>query len=537
MTETIRPAMPRALRLTAIFAAEMVFVMLAFQLFASLECRATSVEAACRALRGAGLRGLSLLLLVGVYFWAVRTAWRAFVDLAVGQRGRTVWALLHLAGLVIIVVPMTLVPDHSLNATFHKILPSMVTGAVLAALGGGFWLARPQDWWLWLRPRVWPVSALLVVAFVLPNLAEAIGPIWYWDTLTQITFAGVALVLAMVADVPIVDPAAQIIGTNGFVVAVADSCSGVEGFVLVSVFLALYAVLFHDRLRLTRFWLCVWPVALLLSWVFNVVRITALIMLGAYASPELAVNGFHSFAGWLFFMLLAMAVLLIVDQIAWLHRGSGQRTPATPLAEDAIAARIVPFVLFLLSGILAQSFWAAPILAYPWQALIMALALWCFRAPLWKYLRRPDRLSIGAGGLIGGLWILTAPTGEIVDNSALMALSQAGLVLWIVARFLGTSLLVPVIEELFFRAYLQTRLEDGLSGRLGRSLATGVAISVSVAGFAVLHDRWLMAAFAGVVFALLYQRRKRLSDAVAAHMVANLIIACVAAWRGDWTLI
>ena len=537
MIDTLHSALPRALRLTLLFAAELVLVMLAFQLFASLECRATSVEGACRALRGVGLRGVSVLVLLAVYFWAVRAAWQEFLRLAAARSGGTRWVALHVAGLMLIILPMALVPDHALNPLFHRILPLMVLGGGMAALGGLFWLAGPSDWRHWLRPRLVPVLALVLLAALLPNLAEAIGPIWYWETLTQITFAGVALMLALVADVPVVDPAAQIIGTNGFLVAVADSCSGVEGFVLVSAFLALYAVLFRDRLRLTRFWLCVWPVALLLSWLFNVIRITVLIMIGAYASPDLAVNGFHSFAGWLFFMLLAMAVLLVVDRIAWLRRVPGRDAPAIPLAEDALAARILPFVLFMVAGVLAQSFWADPILAYPWQALIMALSLWCFRVPLRAYLRRPSALALGAGVLVGLLWVKSAPSSYSPNTDALQTLSQAGLILWIAARCLGTTLLVPVIEELFFRSYLQARLTQGLTGPLGRPLAVLLAIAVSVGCFALLHDRWIMAAVAGFIFAALYHCRGRLSDAVAAHMVANLIIAIAAASTGNWALI
>ena len=203
MIDTLHSALPRALRLTLLFAAELVLVMLAFQLFATLECRATSVEGACRALRGVGLRGVSLLVLLAVYFWAVRAAWQEFLRLAAARSGGTRWVALHVAGLMLIILPMALVPDHALNPLFHRILPLMVLGGGMAALGGLFWLAGPRDWRQWLRPRLVPVLALVLLAALLPNLAEAIGPIWYWETLTQITFAGVALMLALVADVPV----------------------------------------------------------------------------------------------------------------------------------------------------------------------------------------------------------------------------------------------------------------------------------------------------------------------------------------------
>ena len=52
-----------------------------------------------------------------------------------------------------------------------------------------------------------------------------------------------------------------------------------------------------------------------------------------------------------------------------------------------------------------------------------------------------------------------------------------------------------------------------------------------------MHERWLVATLAGVVFALVYLRRGRLADAIAAHMVANLIVAGWAVATGDWAAI
>jgi membrane protease YdiL (CAAX protease family) len=46
-----------------------------------------------------------------------------------------------------------------------------------------------------------------------------------------------------------------------------------------------------------------------------------------------------------------------------------------------------------------------------------------------------------------------------------------------------------------------------------------------------------MAVVAGVAFSLVYVHRRRLMDAVAAHAVANALIAAVALWLGDWSLI
>ena len=64
-----------------------------------------------------------------------------------------------------------------------------------------------------------------------------------------------------------------------------------------------------------------------------------------------------------------------------------------------------------------------------------------------------------------------------------------------------------------------------------------LAIVVSSALFAAMHDRWLVALLAGVVFALLHLRRGRLADAIAAHVAANLVVALWALASGDWSAI
>ena len=111
--------------------------------------------------------------------------------------------------------------------------------------------------------------------------------------------------------------------------------------------------------------------------------------------------------------------------------------------------------------------------------------------------RRPADTSPAHGGLTGAL-----------------------LVGWLILRGLGTIVLVPIIEELFFRDYLEGKLR-GFSGPILSALITAGL-------FAALHDRWIEAFAAGLLFSWLMQRRGRVIDAIAAHAVANALIFAVA---------
>jgi membrane protease YdiL (CAAX protease family) len=53
----------------------------------------------------------------------------------------------------------------------------------------------------------------------------------------------------------------------------------------------------------------------------------------------------------------------------------------------------------------------------------------------------------------------------------------------------------------------------------------------------MLHERWLAAFFAGLIYALLMLRRGRLSDAIAAHMASNAVIIAWAVVAQQWSLL
>ena len=518
----------RALWLFAIFAVELVLIILAFQVLSNVECRLTTIETACRGLRGAVVRALCLGAMLGIYLWASPGARREFAEMTAQQVNGVGWAVLHGAGLAMIFLPLALIAPAEMNAGFGKVFPALLGGGAMATAGGLFWLARPADWLNWLKPRWMGLLALAALALILPDIADLISPLWYWRQLTEFTFFTVAWVLSPFDSIPLVDAERQIIGIRGFAVAVADSCSGIEGFALITAFLSLYAILFRETLRMGRFWLVVLPVALFMSWSLNILRIALLILIGAFYSPELAVNGFHSFAGWLFFTILAIGVLIVVNRMSWLQKDIAAVAPLAAETDDFVA-RIVPFIVYMLSGIVAAAFWTDPEMGYPLRVVMMGAAVWWFRKTIVTYLERPGAVAVLAGLFVGVLWIWTAPASD--QPAAVLVLPTAALIAWAVFRIVGTVVLVPLIEEMFFRGYVLARLDTG------RPLNRVLAIAVSSGLFALLHGRWFEAGLAGVIFAWLQIRQGRSADAITAHAVANGLIAIVAAWRGDWSLI
>ncbi|SLN28491.1 Transmembrane exosortase (Exosortase_EpsH) [Roseivivax jejudonensis] len=516
--------------IATLFALEAVLIVLVFQVLASVECRLTDIEGACRALRGALVRAISLGSGVAVLLWAKPDLRHRFVG-ASGKvvARRWVWPLLHGIGVLAIFAPLLTVTPATIHDGFARVFAGLLGGGLLAAVAGLLWVMPARAWRDWLRRDGTSILGVCVLALLIPDLAALLAPLWALDPLVEGTFGATAGLLRLIAPAVNVDPGMATIGLDGFAVIVASQCSGIEGFALLTGFLAIYAVIFRDIIRWGRFWLVVWPLGLLLSWALNVVRIAALILIGAHVSPELAVNGFHSFAGWFYFTILALGVIAGVQAVPWLHRDPRPRgSDEGTMREDWAVARILPFIVCMLSGIIVHMAFTAPAVGYPLQAAAIAAALWYVRRPLMAIDWRIDPVALAAGIGVGAVWLITAgPGGDI----GIGALSGAALALWIAARVIGTGLLVPVVEEAFFRGYVLTRLDPGTGwGRAG-------AVAASAGLFAALHGRPVAAGVAGLVFALVMLRQGRLSDAIVAHASANLVIAGAALLSGDWSLI
>jgi membrane protease YdiL (CAAX protease family) len=96
-------------------------------------------------------------------------------------------------------------------------------------------------------------------------------------------------------------------------------------------------------------------------------------------------------------------------------------------------------------------------------------------------------------------------------------------------------LYVAIPEELFFRGYVQGRLEQALSGAFPRGVATGGVIGLSALIFALVHwgvlgsagGMWVF--FPALVFGWLRARTGALWAPVAFHAAANVLLALF--WR------
>ena len=89
-------------------------------------------------------------------------------------------------------------------------------------------------------------------------------------------------------------------------------------------------------------------------------------------------------------------------------------------------------------------------------------------------------------------------------------------------RGMGSMLIVPVMEELFWRSFLMRWLDRRDFRSLEPQAISWRAVALSTMPFALEHAELFAGAVAGLAYALLYRYFGRIWPAIIAHGVSNL---------------
>jgi uncharacterized protein len=233
--------------------------------------------------------------------------------------------------------------------------------------------------------------------------------------------------------------------------------------------------------------------------------------------------------------------------------------------ESPLLARVLPFAVFLIltssQGIFGDAsrywiyaaktlvgawlVWAVwPVVAemrwhWSWEAVLVGVGvfgLWVGldgRYPsldeLNQRLLRPALQAIGLGRLAPGPGA-SAPWNPWLALAGTPALALA----FIAVRLVGVSLVVPPLEEVFYRSFLYRYLvkPDFSSVPLGSFHWTAFLGTSAVFGFT--HREWLAGILCGFAYQGLVCWTKRLGDAMTAHAITNLLLGLWVVWKGAW---
>jgi exosortase E/protease (VPEID-CTERM system) len=392
--------------------------------------------------------------------------------------------------------------------------------------------------------------AALIAAAVIPATALSHS---LWDTtnsrigflLQAATFDGVQHILRLFYPIVTSDPSLKVIGTPNFKILISSGCSGIEGLGLTLFFTIGWLVYSRRELQLDRALLLV-PLSLAVSWLLNAVRIAALIALGNAGHPRVAINGFHSEAGWILFNATAFFFLLAAEHVSWLHRPQSPAGsfPAAPALYDRnlAAPYLLPFLAVLATSMLTRAASSGFEALYPVRFVVALLTLIYYRDDYRRLNWNFGWLGPLAGIAIFAFWLPLAHLNGIGSHPSPLAyqlsrLSSLQRIAWITIRAAAAILTVPIVEELAFRGYLARRIQSSDVDSVPFAHLSLVAILISSVAFGALHgSMWIAGILSGLIFALVAKFRNRLGEAVAAHATANLLIAIWVLSRHDYSL-
>ena len=402
----------------------------------------------------------------------------------------------------------------------------------------GFWVLAFAPWRFWLK-LVSIESTVFIAAVAVGFLAWGLASFaqTLWTPLSDLTFQLSAAMLNLVYPEIIVDPDLKRLGAQNFVVSIAPACSGYEGMGLMVIFTGFYLAIFRHEFRFPQA-LLLFPIGIVTIWLFNNLRIVLLISIGASYSPAVAIGGFHSQAGWISFIAVIIVTLMLAYRMPFFST-LPTTLQTTNRHLNLPMALLMPFVVLLGAMILTSALAADFDWLYPVRVIAVALALvgcWRFYGLTSLKVKLEPWL---AGIIVFGLWVLLVPddpTQSEVYSTQLSDASSVTMAVWLLFRFLGSVITVPIAEELLFRGYLLARFarqEIILEGRIAFSW---VALILSSLLFGLLHADWVAGIVAGLIFGLVRYRSDSIKDAVIAHASANLLLSLYVISSGNWSL-
>jgi exosortase E/protease (VPEID-CTERM system) len=432
--------------------------------------------------------------------------------------------------------------SHATDPSLIALLPYtclfVATGASLALL------AAPLGFWLRLL-KLAPVE--IAVAAACGSISVAAG--WLaqgsWNSLSSATLTVSHWFLMLYESNVFLDTAHRVLGVGDFRVQVFDACSGYEGVALIVSFLSVYIWVFRRDLRFPNA-LMLLPICIAAVWVLNALRIALLVSIGAHADPAVAVEGFHSVAGWVGFLIVTLSSIAVSRKLSFFaiqgvhheRRAEGFEQKPRSGAQSELAF-LAPFMALTAASILATAFAPYDQWLYAVKVAAVGATLWWFRDAYLPLLRGASLSAVIIGLAVGLVWIATDPSKSVASPLGpwLQSLPVWLAAVWLSLRALGSIALVPVAEELAFRGYLARALVSIRFESIGFGEFRWVAFIGSSVAFGLMHQRWVAACLAGAVYAWLMYRSKSLSDPIAAHAASNAAIMVWAIAAQQWSLL
>ncbi len=211
-------------------------------------------------------------------------------------------------------------------------------------------------------------------------------------------------------------------------------------------------------------------------------------------------------------------------------------------SSQPVIARVAPFIAFLVLTYCQGQFGEA---SRYWFYLAKTLAGVWLVWEMWPFVREMrwafswEAVVVGVG--IFAVWVGLDPFyphlmkgGATGNPNQTFGAGSALAWFFIAVHILGMTLVVPPLEEVFYRSFLYRYIArvDFLSVRLDQFLPKPFIVTALV--FGLSHNEWLAGILCGAAFQWLAIRKHRLGDAMTAHAITNFLLGGWIVWRGAW---
>jgi CAAX prenyl protease-like protein len=208
----------------------------------------------------------------------------------------------------------------------------------------------------------------------------------------------------------------------------------------------------------------------------------------------------------------------------------------------------VPFFAYLffifIGDMLSRLGWSAAQQRWLYALKIgVVLALLLFYRKEYRELGRPSMslrsimLAVTAGVLVLILWLNLGAGWMVLGSSTGFDPRSGGRMDWPLAaiRLAGAALVVPVMEELFWRSFLLRWLHTRNFIDFDPRHVKCKSFIVTVILFGFEHNLWLAGMVAGATYSLLYMHSRTLWSPIMAHGVTNGLLGIWIISTGQWT--
>ncbi len=200
---------------------------------------------------------------------------------------------------------------------------------------------------------------------------------------------------------------------------------------------------------------------------------------------------------------------------------------------------VLPFALFGIITVAGPMLEVSAGITYPLKTLLVGAALYLYRDAWWSEIRVTfDWLAVISGVLVFFIWVIPEGFYPQIESSRFNPYELAGGVwvpLLICVRMVGAALVVPLMEELFWRSFaLRYLIKDDFKSLPLGAFSWFSFIVVSIA-FGLEHHRWLVGIVAGVIYAGVLYRSRNLFTPILSHAITNFLLGVYVLYTHQWS--